>query len=301
MPPLALNSPLRLGIVGLGRMGMRHWQTWTRLAGVELVAVCDPAPAVRQWAHQHQLLCCSDVEQLRDRIDMAVIASPSSTHCAFTLALLKQRISCLVEKPLALSSEACRQLARCARENNTLLAVGQCERFNPGVIRTLRELNPSTTSVEVFRHVSHGAPVDSDVIEDLLVHDLDWVLHAGRQLVATEVLSSTQVGERVQAILCRLDFFGGLQVYLSARYGFEPRREIILSPRSPTGTIPLEWQLVPNQADPLTLQAQAFLLALRGESSPIATGEDALKVMQVCEQLRQQVRSMSVNRESCDA
>lgn len=298
MSLLALNPRLRLGIVGLGHMGMRHWQTWTRLDGVELVAVCDPAPAARQWARQHQLLHCSDVEQLRGRIDIAVIASPSSTHCASSLALLNHGIACLVEKPLALSSEACRQLVLCARKNNTLLAVGQCERFNPGVIRALRELNHSTVSLQVFRHASHGAPADSDVIEDLLVHDLDWILHSGQRLTVAEVLASSQVGERVQAILCRLDFASGLQAYLSARYGTERRREVVVSPRD---SISLEWLPAPNQADPLTLQAQAFLLALGGEPSPIATGDEALKVMQVCEQLRQQVGSSPVKREPCNA
>lgn len=293
---MALNPRLRLGIVGLGRMGVRHWRTWQRLEGVELVAVCDPDPAVQHWANQQQLPYFTDLEQLFGRIDIAVIASPSSTHSECAFRLLSQGVACLVEKPLALSSEACRQLAECAKHNAVLLAVGQCERFNPGVIRAQRDLSLAPISLEVFRHASHGTPADSDVIEDLLVHDLDWLLCAGQQLSAAQVLASTQVDGRLQAIKCRLDFVSGLQVTLSASYDSERRREVIFSPSSAAKSVSLEWQPRLNQADPLTLQAQAFLLAVQGKRSPIATAEEAHKVMQLCEQLRQQALALSVYR-----
>lgn len=301
MQALALNPLLRLGIVGLGRMGMRHWHTWQRLEGVELVAICDPDPAVQYWASQRQLPCFTDVEQLLDRIDIAVIASPSSTHSACAFTLLSRGIACLVEKPLALSSEECLRLALCAKSNNTLLAVGQCERFNLGVIRALRELNHLTASLQVFRHASHGAPADSDVIEDLLVHDLDWILSLGQQLRTAQVLASTQVAGCLQSINCRLDFTSGLQVSLSASYDTERRREVIFSPPSSAQSVSLEWQPTLKQADPLTLQAQAFLLALQGKPSPIATAEEALKVMQLAEQLREQALAVPADRGCCHA
>ncbi|MET1078319.1 MAG: Gfo/Idh/MocA family oxidoreductase [Pseudomonas sp.] len=298
---MALTPRLRLGIVGLGRMGLRHWHAWKQLDAVELVAICDPAAAAQQWALQHRLFHCTEVESLRERIDLAVIASPSSTHCGYGLALLSYGIACLVEKPLALSSEQCRQLAECARQHDTLLAVGQCERFNPGVRRALQRLNASTTSLQVFRHASHTLPADSDVIDDLLVHDLDWVLQAGQRLISTEVLASSLVGERVQAIQCRLEFASGVQLYLSAGFDVERRREVLSSPCSVEGSISLEWQPGGGQGDPLTLQAQAFLSALRGEASGIATAMQALTVMQLCEQLRRQLRPMPVQREAVDA
>lgn len=301
MPVLSVKRPLRLGIVGLGRMGMRHWHTWQQLDNVELVAICDPDPQVRQWASRQQLPCYTDVAQLGCNIDIAVVASPSSTHHQCTLGLLTNRIACLVEKPLALGSEECRQLLGCARQNAVLLAVGQCERFNPGVIQALQALKHSPTSLEVFRHASHAAPPDSDVIDDLLVHDLDWLLHSGQRLCASEVLTSRWGGAKLQAISCRLDFVSGLQVCVSAGYETLRRREVLISSGTAAGRISLEWQPVPGQADPLRLQALAFLAALQSCSSPIATAEQALQVTQLCEQLRQQERDKALARAYCDA
>lgn len=290
MPTLALDRRLRLGIVGLGRMGMRHWHTWTRLENIDLVAICDPDPVVQCWSRAQGLQTFSRVGQLLGMIDIAVVASPSSTHSECALTLLQHGIACLVEKPLALSSEDCVQLALCAEPSNTLLTVGQCERFNPGVLRALSQINRSTATLEVFRHASHAAPADSDVIVDLLVHDLDWVLLCGQRLSVARVLESTQVDGRLQAIKCRLDFANGLQVVLSASYNVARRREVILSSHAAvSAVISLEWQLDPERADPLTLQAEAFVQALQGGASRIARAADAQQVMQICELLRQQV------------
>ena len=290
MDAVALSRQLRLGIVGFGRMGVRHWQTWTRLPGVEVVAIGDSDPAVRQWASRQHLQCFAAIEPMFGMIDIAVIASPSSTHGECTRRLLNQGIACLVEKPLAPSSEECRQLMLCAKRNGVLLSVGQCERFNPGVVRVLGRLGDAPAMLEVFRHARGGAPAGSDVIEDLLVHDLDWLLFAGLHPSAVHLLSSTQRDGQLQAIECRLEFTSGLGVYLSAGYDAERRREVILSsPLRVPERISLEWQSEPGQTDPLTLQAQAFLQALQGAPSGIASAEDAVAVTQICEQLRAQI------------
>ncbi len=42
------GRPLAAGVIGLGAMGINHARVYGEMAGVELVAVADPAPDRRQ-------------------------------------------------------------------------------------------------------------------------------------------------------------------------------------------------------------------------------------------------------------
>ncbi len=110
-------SRLRLGIFGVGRMGLVHLENLVRLAQagwIDLVALGDRRAETRTAALAtakrlageglaSELACFDTPESLAEsgRIDAAVVASRTEHHAADTLALASRGVAVLVEKPLA--------------------------------------------------------------------------------------------------------------------------------------------------------------------------------------------------------
>ncbi|MGH7214644.1 MAG: Gfo/Idh/MocA family protein, partial [Tepidisphaeraceae bacterium] len=101
------ESRLRFGVVGLGRAGWDiHVSALRDRADVKVVAVADPVPERRKQAAED--LGAEAYDSLNallkdDRIEVVVIATPSSAHAPDTLAALKAGKHVLVEKPMGVS------------------------------------------------------------------------------------------------------------------------------------------------------------------------------------------------------
>lgn len=293
-----MSGPLRLAIVGLGKMGRLHCATWQRLAGVRLAALVDPDPTLADWAASQGASFFADCRELPGQVDLAVIASPSARHRDNALPLLAAGIPCLVEKPLALDVADCQALVQAARQSGTLLAIGHSERFNPVIQRLRTTLGTRPAELQVTRVVPRptGLPApDADVVQDLMVHDLDWLLASlGLPLQRPQVLEWRRQHGQLSHVRCRLEFAGDCQVELTAcRDGEQRQRQVrIRSGAQATVLVELDSPCAEREPDALTRQAQAFLLALRGHASVIALGHEALAVMALGDDIRRHCQAV---------
>lgn len=288
-------SPLRLGIVGLGKMGQLHASAWQRIPGVQLTAMVDLDPHKATLTQRQSLAFFEQSQALVGKVDIAVIATPSDAHLATALPLLAAGVHCLVEKPLALDLASCNALVSCAQQHNTLLAVGQSERFNPAIRKVRSELARQPRGrAEVVRMVSRTmpGPFDADVVQDLMVHDLDWLIDVlGKPHRQIRILEQRMQADQLCHVHCELTFPGDRRVQLTAsRESTYQRRQVILHDehRGEVHTVDLNAAVAPGQPDALTLQAHDFVQALLGKASTIALGHSALDVMSLSENIRQQ-------------
>lgn len=284
----------QLGLVGLGKMGMLHWQTWQRFANVSVVAVVDTDPAKAEWAQSQGVPFFHQTAALPGHLDAVIIASPANQHASCALPLLESGMHCLIEKPMAISLCDAQRLVTVANRHGALLAVGHSERFNP-TLRPLRDaVAPSPGSnMEVFRMVAAAPARDptADVVLDLMVHDLDWVLDwVGQMPHHLQVQDARWVNGSLACVRCELRFALDVKVVLTSSYmAAVCRREVILRDADgATRCINLECANNGTGDDPLTGQARAFLAALQGKRSAIATGDQALGVLTLVEQIRAQ-------------
>jgi predicted dehydrogenase len=283
------NRALRLGIVGLGKMGRLHLRTWGRIAGVEVTVVADRDPARRPGQGDPAVPFHLDPMALIGRVDAAIVATPADQHLACALPLLEAGVHCLVEKPLALTLADTVRLVEAARAQTVFLAVGQSERFNPGVEHARAGIDGGTRAIRVVRRAlrsnSHG--IETDVVQDLMVHDLDWVTHAlGRMPSDLAVDRCVWQAGRLEAAVCRLSFAGGPEVVLETdRLADERQRTASLERAHGESLISLEPGRHPPP-DPLTRQAHAFLAGIRRAPTAIATGAEALPLMALVERVR---------------
>ncbi len=172
-------AKLRGAVVGGGRMGRLHAAHLAARDEVHLVGVFDPAPDTR--------LQLPWIDGVPRDLDFAVVATPSEFHFEASLPLLESGVACLVEKPLASRLEAVTKLAEFER-----LSVNHLERYNPAIGVLSSKARPRYVRTERLAPGS-GRNMDVDVVLDLMVHDIDLVLH----LAGGEVTDMRAVGTGV--------------------------------------------------------------------------------------------------------
>lgn len=288
-------KPLRMAIIGLGKMGRLHLKTWQRIPEVQVAAIVDHDTRLTEWVEKQGAAFLDDVRALPGLIDFAVVATPSAAHLDSALPLLEAGIHCLIEKPLALDFSASRTLVSAARSHQTLLAVGHSERFNPSIHLAHSAVAAKECTVEVIRAAPYASTQsDSDVVQDLMVHDIDWILQAlGPPLGEVNVLEKRSRKGQLSHVSCRLSFADGKRVTLTACREADVKRRhvVLLEGNQVSQLIDLDSPVSADEPDALTRQAMAFLHALQGRPSPIALGSQALAVMHLSDRVR--LRCMS--------
>ncbi len=179
------DSPTPVAVVGVGHMGRHHARLYHELPQAELVAVVDKDPArAAEHAEKYGARPLTQIEELPDGVRAASVAVQTSLHVSVAEALMRRGIAVLVEKPLAATVAEADRLLACSRQTGTVLSVGHTERFNP-VVRAIQRLEIRPKYVETQR-VSpfRFRCADVGVVSDMMIHDIDIVLHLVRSPVA---------------------------------------------------------------------------------------------------------------------
>jgi predicted dehydrogenase len=172
---------LGIGLIGAGRMGAYHVETWERVAAGRLVAIAEPDEALaRTRIGRRPIDWVGDYRWLLERadVDAVCICTPSEQHARIALDALAAGKHVFVEKPIATALEEGLRMAAAARSAELKLMVGHVERFNPAVGK-LAELIQEGRIGRVFRaHATRVGPLpariqDTGVAIDLATHDLD--------------------------------------------------------------------------------------------------------------------------------
>src|SRR5205807_10582123 len=109
--------------------------------------------------------------------DAAVVAVPTTAHEQVGVAVLEAGIDLLVEKPIAPDLPAATRLIEAAERHGRILQVGHLERFNPAVLELERRAT-LPLCFEIHRlNLFSSRSLDVDVVLDLMIHDVDIVLH----------------------------------------------------------------------------------------------------------------------------
>lgn len=175
------NKSLRVGLIGLGRMGQNHLRVLSLLKGVELAFVADADLAVAQrFGAQFDVPGVSDVDPVLASADAVVICTPTVTHADYIRMVAGKVRNIFVEKPLADTLEEASRVARFAAEKGLNVQVGFIERFNPAVqsLKQVLDKSERVISIDFTRTNKLSARItDVDVVTDLMIHDIDLALY----------------------------------------------------------------------------------------------------------------------------
>jgi len=125
----------RLVLLGAGLIGREHAKLVAAHPDVTLVAVADPAPAARDYAEANGVGYFADYEAMLDatRPDGAIVALPNQLHLPAGLACIRLGIACLMEKPVADTIAAARELAEASEASGVPVLVGHHRRHSPDI------------------------------------------------------------------------------------------------------------------------------------------------------------------------
>jgi predicted dehydrogenase len=294
-------SKIRVAVIGAGVFGRHHLRVLNQSLNATLVGVVDSDPErAAQAAAEHNCLTFATLGELKDNVDAAVVAVPTSLHAEAGCELLASGIDVLVEKPIAADLASARRLVDTAAEHERILQIGHLERFNPAVA-ALKKITNIPLFFEIHR-LSLFSPrsLDVDVVLDLMIHDLDIVLDlAGTLPEEIRAAGISILSDKVDIANVRLAFPGGCVANLTAsRVSTERVRKLRLF--QPHQYISLDYQkqeavaftvsgnqqigfqpLAAVKEEPLRLEVEAFLEAVANRTRPLVAGEDGLRALEV--------------------
>ena len=133
-----MNSPLRIGVIGLGRAFTLMLPTFQQDPRVQLVAATDPLPqACAQFEKDFHGQVTPHAEALcaLPDTDLIYIASPHGLHAQHTALAAQHGKHVWVEKPMAVSLSECQTMILACRDAGVQLMVGHSHSFNAPVLR----------------------------------------------------------------------------------------------------------------------------------------------------------------------
>ena len=172
------TAKVKVGVAGVGSIGRNHARIYSELESAELTAIFDTDEArAREIAEEFGGEPVSSLEKFAALIEAASVAAPTVAHREVGSVLLEAGCHVLIEKPIADSIDDARALIDLANDKGLNLQVGHIERFNP-VMSQLEVRLDSPKFIESHRLSPFPKrSLDIGVVLDLMIHDLEIVLH----------------------------------------------------------------------------------------------------------------------------
>jgi myo-inositol 2-dehydrogenase/D-chiro-inositol 1-dehydrogenase len=191
---------MRIGLMGLGRIGAFHAETLSRLEAVSSLVVTDPVAAAAASAAERfgAEVAASPEAVLAAGVDGVVIAAATDAHPVLVLAAVKAGLPVFCEKPVARTTEEALQVLRAVEDSSVEVQIGYNRRFDTaftaaraavadgelGLLHTVR-----STTLDPEPPPPAYVAVSGGIFRDCAVHDFDiirWV--TGREV--TEVYAT---------------------------------------------------------------------------------------------------------------
>jgi len=185
---------LRAGVAGAGAMGRNHARVFSLLEGVDLTAVYDQdKKRAADVAAEFGGIAVDSLDEFVAVVDAATVAVPTIAHRSVGCELMEKGVHVLMEKPIADTLDDATALIETSQKYDRILQVGHIERFNP-VMRELEDRLSEPRFIEAHRLSPFpNRSIDIGVVLDLMIHDLEIILH----LVRSPIVSVDAVGVAV--------------------------------------------------------------------------------------------------------
>jgi predicted dehydrogenase len=308
-------SRIKIGVIGIGHLGVHHGRILSNLEDVELVGICDINEAqVRKFAKQYHTAAYTDYHQLLDKVDAISLAVPTPLHYQIAKEFIEHNVHCLIEKPITPALAEAEELVRLAGERNLILQVGHVERFNPAVLEAQKYVREPK-----FIEANRLGPYDPrvahiSVVLDLMIHDIDIVLY----LVQDKIVSIDAVGAKVLSDFedianARIRFADGCVAnisasrvslkkfrkirifqkdsYLSLDYAkpglkvYQKKKELVTS----LGDIKVTYPRL-AKLEPLGEELKHFVSCLKEGRTPQVTGEHGRDALQIALEIMRKIK-----------
>ncbi len=179
-----MKEALPVAVIGAGHMGRHHVRKYAELELARLVAVIDiDLERARELAEPLGVKYATELTPDLGDLAAVSVAVPTVHHLRVAQPLIERGVAVLIEKPLAPTLADAEQIAALAKKHDAIVQVGHTERFNPAV-RAVDRLGLRPKFVETHRISPFTfRSADVGVVFDMMIHDIDILLHLVREEV----------------------------------------------------------------------------------------------------------------------
>ena len=191
-------NKIRVGVVGLGRLGFTHAENITTTKNASLVALCSHSEEELKKAKEKLGVtnCFTDIIKMVEIIDLdaVILVSPSNFHSEQSIYCLQKGLHVFCEKPLATTIDACKEVERIVAENpSKVFMLGFMRRYDPSYLYAKKcidegkigrpilfrgySVDPNSAIEGALKYAAHSP----GQFIDMAVHDFDlarWFLKA---------------------------------------------------------------------------------------------------------------------------
>ncbi len=160
---MAFARPIRVALLGCGRIAFAHAIYLRSIPGVELVGACDADGQAREgFTKRWGLPTCASLREMQAALEPQVVhvLTPPATHARLATELMQAGLDVLVEKPMATSRAEAEAMIAVAQQAGRVLSVDHNRWFDPVVLRARSALEAGQlgelVGVEVFASFGEG-------------------------------------------------------------------------------------------------------------------------------------------------
>ncbi|MDR0649063.1 MAG: Gfo/Idh/MocA family oxidoreductase [Synergistaceae bacterium] len=306
---------VRVGVAGVGHLGVHHARVYTEILGAKLVGVVDVnEERVHEVAENLGVPGYADLDKFLDetRPDALSVVVPTVNHLEVAKKALERGAHLLIEKPVTASVDEAEELLRIASDHNLILQVGHIERFNSAV-QQVREMVNEPVYIQ-SRRLGPFSPRISDVgvVLDLMIHDIDIIL----SLVKSDIADISAMGRRVRT--CHEDIASAQIRFVNGTIAHilvsritekrmrtleitEPERYIMVNYETQDVTVHhciqrpgrglaevVEHPVFPKR-EPLKMELQDFVNCIREGREPLVGLRDGKRALEICVAMLRQI------------
>ena len=227
------TKSLNIGLTGCGHLGKIHCRLINEIAkinsNVTFTGVYDSDSAVTEAiSKEYSIKAYRSLNEILAEVDALVIVTPTSTHFEIAQKALEKDINIFIEKPVTSSLKEAEELIKMAEGKKIKIQVGHVERFNPALV-ALEKFEMKPRFIESHRLAQFNPRgTDVSVIQDLMIHDIDVILHlAGSPVKKIDANGVAVISDEIDIANARLTLENGCVANLtSSRISLKKMRKM---------------------------------------------------------------------------
>lgn len=325
---------IKIAVLGLGYMGQNHLRVISKSPEVKLVAICDiDLEKTKKLAKIYKVKAYKDYKKLikNEDLDAIFICLPTSLHFKTASFAINKDIAVFIEKPISATTQQARKLIKAAGLKKTPIMIGHIERFNPVVNEIKQRIASGELGKIIHIHTQRFSPPparaqDVSAIVDLATHDIDiikYILGQDPIRIYSEAENKYHQKEDLMSALIRftdgaiglvevswlhptkirnLTVVGqnGMYVanYLTQELFFYKQNDNKLKTESlsPSSTWADVIKIGFEAKEPLQIELEAFIKALKSKSKMPITPEEGLAALEMTSKMEKSSISHKVIR-----
>ncbi|MCC6864648.1 MAG: Gfo/Idh/MocA family oxidoreductase [Ignavibacteria bacterium] len=179
---------IKIGLAGCGHLGKIHIKLLKEIAeddkNTVFCGVYDiNNDIINAVSTEFNIDTFGSLAELLSSVNALVIVTPTSSHFEIASKAIEKNINLFIEKPVTSSLEEAEKLINQAEGKEIKIQVGHVERFNPA-LTALDKFDIKPMFIEAHRLAQFNPRgTDVSVVQDLMIHDIDIILHLAKSKV----------------------------------------------------------------------------------------------------------------------